>query len=185
MLQSSLIGTAGSVVLRTVADVIFATSILLFSFGLSRDASVVDRKPLGAGALTVFALWLLLALALTPVLDTDPSSGSGSWEIYRYVTLLVPAASALIAASQIARGRTVPAPWRWAPMWVLGLCAVTWIIPQIIVATVRPESIQAFADLFVMLSALASLAGTLGLGILAVVLALRPQSGSVEVFRSA
>ena len=70
-------------------------------------------------------------------------------------------------------------------MWVLAAYAVTWSVPEIVFVSVRPDSIQAFADLFLMLGALASLAGTLGLGILAIILAVRERPGSVEVYRSA
>src|SRR5690606_32214784 len=61
----------------------------------------------------------------------------------------------------------------------------TWAIPQIVFVTVRPEHVQSFADLFGMLSSLAALAGTLGLGILAIVLAVQQRPDGVEVYRSA
>ncbi|PRB14119.1 hypothetical protein [Microbacterium sp. MYb62] len=174
----------GSDTIRIVIDLIFAASILLFAFGLSRDASVVGRKPLGVTAMTVVALWPLAEFAATRLFALGPLTDETVWRVHGYLALIVPAAAGLVAAVQIARSDEVPQPWRWAPMWVLGGYLVTWAIPQIIFVTERPESIQAFADLFQLLGALAALAGTLGLGIVALVLAARQRPESVEVYRS-
>ena len=99
-------------------------------------------------------------------------------------SLLAWAAAGLIAAAQIARTDIVPQPWRWAPLWVLGGYALSWAVPQIVFVSLRPEEIQPFAGLLQLLSALAGLAGTLGLGILAIVLAVQQRPDSVEVYRS-
>lgn len=178
--QTSVNASIGSDAVRAGSAVVFAASILLFAFGFSRDASVVGRKPLGVAALTVLALWPLAAFAITRALE--PTADEAAWNVYGYVSLLVPAAAALVAAAQIGRNEDLPRPWRWAPMWVLGLYAVTWAVPQIIFVAERPENIQGFADLFRMLGSLASLAGTLGLGILAIVLAAKQRPDSVEVY---
>ena len=185
MLQTNLVGMPGSEIMRVVTDVVFAASMLLFAFGLSREASVVGRQPVGSAAMVVLALWPFAAFVLTRSLNSQVPSEDTAWMIYGYVSLLVPAAAGLVAAAQIARSGNVPAPWRWAPMWVLAAYAVTWAVPEIVFVSVRPDSIQAFADLFLMLGALDSLAGTLGLGILAIILAVRERPGSVEVYRSA
>ena len=184
MVHSELVGIAGTEVLPLVADVVFAASMLLFAIGLSPDASVVGRNPLGVTALAVLAVWPLVSFVLTRLPAFGPEAEIGAWTIHGYASLLVPAAAGLVAAAQIARGDTVPFPWRWAPMWVLGGYALAWAIPQVIFATVRPEEIQGLADLLRMLAALASLAGTLGLGILAIVLAVKQRPESVEVYRS-
>lgn len=134
--------------------------------------------------MAVVALWPLAAFALTRSLAAQGPTDDTAWVIYGYFSLLVPAAAGLVAGAQIARADIVSSPWRWAPLWVLGAHALTWAVPQIIFVTVRPESIQAFADLFAMLGALASLAGTLGLGILAIALAVQQRPDSVEVYRS-
>lgn len=184
MVQTSLRGTPGSDAVRILIDLVFAASILLFAFGLSRDASVVGRRPLGVTAMAVVALWPLADLASEGLLPLGPSTDDTAWMVQGYLSLIVPAAAGLVAAVQIARGDEVPRPWRWAPMWVLGAYAVTWVIPQVIFVTEHPENIQAFADLFQMLGSLASLAGTLGLGIVALVLAARQRPESVEVYPS-
>lgn len=181
-LQTSFIGLDA---VRLATHVIFAASILLFAIGLSRDASVVARRPLGLTAMVVLALWPLAAFALTRALRPDALTNDSGWTIYGYVSLLVPAAAGLVAATQIARSDTVPPPWRWAPTWVFSAYAIAWALPQIIFVTVRPEAIQGFADLLQMLGSLASLGGTLGLGILAIVLAAQQKPESVDVYRSA
>ncbi|WP_435748794.1 hypothetical protein [Microbacterium sp. PMB16] len=178
--QTSLNGTLGMAAFQVITGLAFAVSILLFAFGFTPDASVVARRPLGVTALTIVAVWPFAAFAITRGLM--PLAGEAVWSIYGYVALLIPAAAALVAAAQIGRNGKLPRPWRWAPMWVLGLYALTWAIPQIIFVTERPETIQGFADLFRMFGSLASLAGTLGLGILAIVLAAKQRPESVEVY---
>jgi hypothetical protein len=89
-----------------------------------------------------------------------------------------------LAAVEIVRARVVPQPWLWAPVWVLGLHVLAWVVPQLVFATVRPETVQGFADLIASVGALATVAGTFGLGILAMVLAVQRGESAVEVFRS-
>src|SRR3546814_8016534 len=114
------------------------------------------------------------------------SSDVCSSDLYGYLSLFLPIAVALIAGVQIARARVVELPWRWAPLWVLALQAMVWAIPQIGFAAVGPGSdVQAFVASLSVLGMLGFLANTLGLGILAVVLAARQRPDTVEVFRSA
>ncbi|MGM7668163.1 hypothetical protein [Microbacterium sp. A93] len=184
MLQPSVLGLTGSAVITVIGDVIYAASVLLFAIGFSREASIVERRPLGVTAMAIVGLWPLAGFILTRLLALVEPSGGSAWTVYGYLSLLIPAAAGLLAAVQIARADAVPSPWRLAPLWVLGAYAVTWAISQIIFVTVRSESIQAFADMFFMLGALTSLAGTLGLGILALVLDARKTPRSVDVYTS-
>lgn len=188
VLQSSAPGLTGSGAISVVNDVIYAASALLFAIGFSRAASVVARKPLGVSAMVIVALWplanSLLARLLASGVPVQTAGSGAAWTVYGYLSLLIPAAAGLLAAVQISRAGVVPSPWRHAPLWVLGAYAVTWAIPRIIFVTVRSGEIQAFADMFLMLGSLASLAGTLGLGILAIVLAARESPRSVDVYRS-
>lgn len=185
MLQTSLVGVPGADIINVVVDAIYAASVLLFAIGLSRAASVVARGPLGVAAMTVVALWPLVSPTLTRMLADQSPAEEEAWTAYGYLSLLVPTAAALIAGAQIARARSVPSPWCWAPLWVLGAYAATWAIPQIIFVTVRADGIQEFGGLFTMLGGLATLAGTIGIGILAIVLAARERPESVEIYRSA
>jgi len=185
MLQTGLSGPGAADVTALLAAAVFAASVLLLAVGLSRDASLVRRSPAGVTAMVVVAVWPLTAFALTRSPVLGPEVSASAWNIYGYVALFVPAAAGLIAAATIARSGVVPSPWRWAPMWVLGAHAVAWAVPQLVFATVRPESIQSSADLIMALGALATVAGTFGLGVLAIVLAVQQRADAVEVFRSA
>lgn len=177
-------GRPGSGAIQGIADVIFAVSILLFAVGLSRDDSVVSRRPLGMAALAIVAIWPLIAFAISRVMGPGVSPDDDAWMAYGYIALFVPAASGLIAAMQIARSSRVPAPWRWAPAWVLAAQALVWVISQTIFISVRPGDVQPFADLVQILGMLASIPGTLGLGILALILAAQVRPESVQVYHS-
>ena len=177
-------GRVGSAPILLVTDVLFAASVLLFAVGLSRDASVVSRRPLGVAALAIVAIWPLLSSVITRAMGPGVSPDDGAWVAYGYIALFIPTAAGLVAAMQIARSDTVPSPWRWAPAWVLGIQALAWAVSQAVLVTARPENVQSFADPFHMLGTLASLAATLGLGILALILAARSRPESVQVYRS-
>lgn len=184
VLWRSLLGTPGADVLPVVGDVVYAAAVLLFAIGLSHPASVVARRPLGVGAMAVVALWPLAAAVITRVLPTPSTGDETAWMVLFYLSLLVPIGAGLVAAVQIARARVVRSPWRWAPLWVLGAQAGIWVISQIAFLAGDPAEIQTFAGLFSTLGQIGFLANTLGLGILALVLAARERPSSVEVFRS-
>jgi hypothetical protein len=67
---------------------------------------------------------------------------------------------------------------------ILGFQAFAWAVPQIVFVSLGSDAIANLADLYVLMSTLAGLAGTLGLGILALVLAAQQRPESVEVYRS-
>lgn len=177
-------GGAGFGAIQGIAHVIFAVSILLFAVGFSRDASVVSRRPLGMAALAIVAIWPLIAFAISRVMGPGVSPDDNAWMAYGYIALFVPAASGLIAVIQIARSNTVPAPWQWAPAWVLATQTLVWVTSQTILVSVRPGDVQSFADLVQVLGMLAWLAGTLGLGIVALILAAQVRPESVQIYHS-
>ncbi|MEV8271893.1 hypothetical protein [Microbacterium sp. NPDC077184] len=194
MLQFSVPGLGP--VIGILVDVVFAAAVLLFAIGLSRAASVVARRPLGVAALAVVALLPLLVRAIQPILPTmDAATFDAGLDAYReaetiltavfFVNLLVSLAAALLASLQIARAAVVPAPWRWAPLWALIVSVVAAVVPQILFAAAGSSGAQAFAEVALLLGAVGFLARTLGLGILALVLAARLRSDSVDVYRSA
>lgn len=183
MLQSALLGVPGGYVLAITADVVYAASVLLFAIGTTWEASVVARRPPGVTALAVVALWPLVDQLVVRLLPQDVSS-IGVFTTYGYVALLVQTSAALLAATQIAGAGVVPRPWCWAPLWVLGLQAFAWAAPQIVVVSAGSGAIQTWSGPFILLGTVSGLAGTLGFGILALVLAARQRPGSVDVFRS-
>ena len=123
-------GRVGSGPILLVTDVLFAASVLLFAVGLSRDASVVSRRPLGVAALAIVAIWPLLSSVITRAMGPGVSPDDGAWTTYGYIALFIPTAAGLVAAMQIARSDSVPSPWRWAPAWVLGMQALAWAVSQ-------------------------------------------------------
>lgn len=193
MLRYSLPGVDSGVALAL--DVVFAAAVLLFAIGLSREASVVARRPLGVVALAVVALWPIVVRIAQPLLPTmDAATFDAGLDAYReveslltavfFVNLLVSLAAALIAVVQIARAEIVPIPWRWAPLWALIASVLAGVLPQLLFAFAGPAGSQNLTEVVFVLGALGFLARTLGLGIIALVLAARDRR-SVEVFRSA
>jgi hypothetical protein len=193
MLQYAVPGTGP--VTGVVLDIVFAAAVLLFAIGLSRRASVVARRPLGVAALAVVALWPLGILILQPFLPTmDAATFESGLDAYREaeavlttvfaVNLVVSFAAALIASVQIARAGIVPAPWRWGPLWAFAVSVAAAVVPQLLFASARSLGSQDVAEAAIMLGALGFLARTLGLGILALVLAARVRADDVEVYRS-
>lgn len=183
-------------VIGILVDLVFATAVLLLAIGLSRAASIVARRPLGVAALVVVALWPLAARAVQPLLPTmDAATFDAGLEVYReaetvltavfLVNLLVSLVAGLLASVQIARIAVVPAPWNWAPLWVFAVSVIAAVIPQLLFAAAGSSGAQALAEAAILLGAIGFLARTLGLGILALVLAARLRSDSVDVYRSA
>lgn len=154
-----------------LVGVIFAASALLLAVGLSREASVVARRPLGMIVLAVLALWPFVQELLFVVL-VSRLSGVGLLAL-SWASILIPLAAALVAALVIARAGTVPRPWNWAPLWALAGAVVLQAAAQLIMVAVAPDAVQHFADLVTALQAVAYLLGTLALGVLAVALAAR------------
>lgn len=183
VLRSSLLGTSGSAVLGVVGDLVFAAAVLLLAVGLSHRASVVARKPVGVVAMSVVALWPLISRMLEPLVMQGLQRAT-DWNIYGYLALIVPASAALVAAVEIGRAAVLPSPWHWAPLWVLAFQAIVWVVPQLTIVAIGPGEVQLYANLFALLGTASFLAGTIGLGVLVLVLATRPHAGSVEVFRS-
>ena len=193
MFQYSVFGLASAI--AVAMDIVFAGAVLLFAIGLSQEASVVARRPLGTTALAVVALWPLVMRVAQPFLPTmDAATFDAGLEAYRaaesvlttvfVVNLLVSFAAGSIAAVQIARAKVVPGPWRWAPLWALVLSAAAVVLPQLLFAVAGATGAQIMAEVAILLGAVGFLARTLGLGILALVLAARTRADSVNVYPS-
>ncbi len=184
MVQTTLLGMSTGPAIAVVTGLVYAAAVLLLAIGTTSGASVVARRPLGVTTLAIVAVWPLVDQVAVHFLPQDGSS-LGAWTTYGYVTLVVQAGAALVAAMQIARAGVVAAPWCWAPLWVLAFQAFAWAVPQIVGISVGVAAIQAWWGLYSLLATLAGLAGTLGLGILSLVLAAQQRPDTVEVYRSA
>lgn len=169
-------------------DVVFAAAVLLFAIGLSKEASVVARRPLGVTALAVLAVWPLAFRLVHPLLpDMNSATFDAGSGVYReaetiltavfFLNFVVMLTAALIGTIQIARARVVPTPWRWAPLWAVIASVAGGILPQLLFAF-GPAGVTHFAAVAMVSSLLDLLPRTLGLGILAVVLASRSRKGS-------
>ena len=163
-------------------DVVFAAAVLLFAIGLSKEASVVARRSLGVTALTVLAVWPLALRLVHPLLPDMNSAFDAGLDAYReaetiltLVSLLnfvVMLTAALIGTIQIARARVVPTPWRWAPLWAVIASVAGGVLPQLLFAF-GPAGVSHFTGVAMVSSLLDLLPRTLGLGLLALVLAAR------------
>lgn len=193
MLQSAVPGISQTT--SILVDVVFAAAVLLFAIGLSREGSVVARRPLGVTALAVVAVWPLVMRSVQPFLPTmDAETFAAGLDAYRevedvlntvyYVSLAVSLAASLVACVQIARAGVVPKPWNLAPLWAFGVVLVAGILPQVLFASAAPGGAQAYADVAVLIGLIGFLARTLGLGIVALMLATRVRPETVEVYRS-
>jgi hypothetical protein len=90
---------------------------------------------------------------------------------------------AIIAAVQIGRIAMVPGPWNWAPLWALGAIVVAQLIPNLIAAAGSISDQTLLGALFAVVG-LISASAVAFLGVVALVLALRPAPGETVVFAS-
>lgn len=189
LLGAGSAGLAGSGVLAIVQNVAFAASALLLAVGMTRADSGVARRPTGVVAVAILALWPLIAEGAAAAIGAVEPNGAvepdaaAAWTVLGYASILVPTAAGLIAAVVILRAGTVPDPWRWAPMWVLAFQVGAWALTQALAVALGPD-VLSINGVFLLLGAVAFLAGTLGLGVLAVILGSRRRGATVEVFRS-
>ena len=182
MLSSSFLGTPAVRAIAITGDVAWAFGVLMFAIGLTREQSLVARKPLGTIALTIVALWPVTSSAIGAVLESQRTTDAAVWSALGYVGILVPVGAGLIATVQIGRIGVAPHPWRWAPLSVLAGQAALWVLVQVAYLVVPGDEVQLLAGPLAALGTLAVLAATLGLGILALVLAARTRPESIEVY---
>lgn len=188
MLHAIMLGSSLSPAFAVVAEIVWAVGVTVFAVGRTRYESVVARKPLGLVAMLILAWWQIITrIGLETMTPDEPFATAESipafYTVIGYLSLVVPLAAGIIAAIQIARARIVPSPWRWAPLWVLSLSTAAGVVTQgMYVAMTLPQ--QEMADVAALLGALTTLARTIGLGVLALVLSERGRAGSVQIFRS-
>lgn len=170
-------------VLSIAAGVIYLSGAVILAIGFGREASVVARRPLGIGAIVVFAVWPLVVPLLNSAVFSADVVDPGFWQMLGYLDILVRGGAGLIAAVQIARAGVVPHPWRWAPMWALVISAIAYVaqLSMVFALLGDPAALQAAAQFVFVVAYLGALAGTLGLGILALVLAARTRPDTVVI----
>src|SRR3546814_17528559 len=119
MLGYGLVGGPGAAVASVATDVVYAAAVILLAIGLTREGSVVARRPLGLSALVAVALWPLASSVIAGLLEARSPEDAAVWTTYGYLSLFLPIAVALIPGVQIAPPRGGALPWRWAPLWLL------------------------------------------------------------------
>lgn len=164
----------------TVCDLIYGCAVLTLTIGQSKEASVVARSRLGITVSVALAAYPFVVQLLPEVSPQTPN------RLYiGAILILIPACLGLIISMRVAVAGTVPSPWRLVPLWVLGVQAALWVIPQVIIASTSPSTIDfTIVDTASALATLSYLIGTVGLGMCTVYVAstLRPES--VEIYRS-
>ncbi|MGO1839547.1 MAG: hypothetical protein ACTH2J_03700 [Candidatus Microbacterium stercoravium] len=184
VVRTSVLGSSGTNnALTLISDLLWAGSILLLAVGLSREGSVVARKPLGLVSAVVIAVWPVTRTLVGLVFVRDTPQQAAGWLFWDYASTFLPFVIGLIAAMQVARAGVVPRPWNWAPLWALGAKSAMWVLPQLI-GSASPSALIQMPGLVSALGMLGFLATTLGLGVVAVVLANRTRAGVVPIFRS-
>lgn len=188
MARSIMLGSSLSPTLTVISELAWSVGVTVFAVGRTRYESVVARRPLGLVAMLTLAWWQIIARIFFDLMTPSqgfatPESIPPAYVAFGYLNLLIPLAAGIIATVQIARTRIVPSPWRWAPLWVLGLGVLVGVITQGMYATLALPQ-QELADVAILLGALSSLASTVGLGVLALILSERGRADSVHIFRS-
>jgi hypothetical protein len=183
LLSRELLGLPLGDGMRITGDILHAGALLLLAIGLSKDASVVARRPLGVTALMLLAVWPLLAPGIQALIG-PPADNLEVSTALSYVGILVPLAAAIIAVVQIGRAGTVPRGWRWVPLWVLVAQVALGVLGQLVMMAVDPAQLQTIAGVAALLGLLSFVAGTLGLGIALLLLAMAERPAAVPVYRS-
>lgn len=171
----------------SISQLLFHAGAVVFAIGLGRAGSVTGRRPLGTGAIIALAVWSLVVAPVAWMLvnsaaPTDasyPSTAAMVGTADQVVSLVL----AIIAAVQIGRIAIVPRPGNWAPLWALGAIVVAQLIPNLIAAAGSISDQTLLGALFAVISLTAASAVAF-LGVVALVLALRPAPGETVVFAS-
>lgn len=171
-----------------IIEVLFCAGAVVLAIGIGRAGSVTARRPLGTGAIIALAVWQLL---VTPVLwqlfgADEHGIGAGDLSATMIISTtidVVTLALALIAVVQVGRIGVVPKPWNWAPMWVLIAVAGPQLLLNLVLSTGVVGDQNVMLALFGLV-ALVRLTAIVFLGVLAIVLALRPAPTSTVVYSS-
>lgn len=178
MLQSATLGSSLTDVLATTVDILWAAAVLVFAIGSASHDSVTARRPLGTIALILLALWSPAMRVIGLFQDPTNPTPIVPWE----VTILVPLALSLVAVVQIARAGVVPRRWRWMPTIALGAQVASVALGQLLM--MDPATATQTVGLASALGMIGFLAGTLGLGIVALLAVASERPASVPVFSS-
>lgn len=171
----------------SVSQMLFHAGAVVFAIGLGRAGSVTGRRPLGTGAIIALAVWSLIASPLAWMLvNAGPPTDAGylsTATMMGTADQVVGLVLAIIAAVRIGRTAIVPRPWSWAPLWALSAIVIAQLIPNLIAAAGSISDQTLLGALFAVIG-LISASAVAFLGVVALVLALRPAPGETVVFAS-
>ena len=155
-------------------NALYAAALLVFAVGIRGGGSITARRPLGTVTLVVLAA-LILFMPIAEGIIFSGEHPSNSLLAFGYTNSFAQFALALIAATQIARAGVVPRPWNWLPLWILAAVSVLWFVQQIAAGNLAPETIPLILTT-ARLDGLVRNGASAFLGVLAIVLATRPDS---------
>lgn len=169
--------TAGTILqpwISWLGALAWAAALTVFAFGIRGSGSVVARRPLGVAGLLVGGFLPLVfpvfwSIGAGPVLDAGGRTAS---MVIGYAQLLLPAVALLVAVVVIGRAGAVPRGVRWVPAIVFACNAGVQLAAQFAGLAAPVLGQQVLTPLFA-LTGLVSTAGSLLLGILAVVFGMR------------
>src|SRR3546814_16455705 len=79
MLGYGLVGGPGAAVASVATDVVYAAAVILLAIGLTREGSVVERRPLGLSALVAVAPWPLASSVIAGLLEPRSPEDEAGW----------------------------------------------------------------------------------------------------------
>ncbi|MDT0180890.1 hypothetical protein Q9S36_11870 [Microbacterium sp. ARD31] len=178
ILLSATLGSSLTDTLAFLVDLLWAAAVLVFAIGSSAHDSITARRPLGTITLALVAVSPLAVRVIGLFQDPMNPTPLIPWE----VTTFMPLALSLVAVVQIARAGVVPRRWRWTPAIALGVQVASVAIGQLLM--MDQASAMQTIGLASALGMLGFLAGTVGLGIIALVAAAAERPASVPVLSS-
>lgn len=170
-----------------ITQVLFWAGAVVFAIGLGRAGSVTARRTLGTGVIVGLAVWqTVLSPLMWAMTGSGDASATGDFSRVAVISTssdVVVLGLAIIAVMQIGRAGVVPKPWNWTPLWVLAVCVAAQLLPMLLTVGGSFADQTALIALFGFFSLLKGVAIAF-LGVLAIVLALRPAPGTTVVYGS-
>lgn len=173
-----------------LSTVLFCAAAVVFAVGLGRSGSVTARRPLGTGSIIALAVWLMLTGPLFAVVEffgmlagADLVSGDDLTTVVSTTMQVITLILAVIAVVQVGRSAVVQKPWNWAALWALLAVIAAQLLPSLLTAAMAGLDQAQMYALF-SLGGLVQACSVAFLGVLAIVLALRPVPGSMAVYGS-
>lgn len=173
-----------------ISQLLFHAGAVVFAVGLGRGGSVTARRPLGTGAIIALAVWALVGSPVLWALVNSAAPADGVDDSYLASAAMVGTTGeivglvlAIIAVAQVGRIAVVPKPWNWAPLWALIGVVAAQLVPNLIATAMRTGDQALLGALFAMID-LISAGAVAFLGVVGLMLSLRPARGDSVVFTS-